>query len=197
VSSFIQAENLELFTPAGRPLAHPLTFNISPGEMLLIEGPNGAGKSTLLKAMLGLHRHYRGQVSSSLRGHEIAYLPQLGNVQFFLPLNLGDVVRLQRAKTDHEIEKLKLLDRHQLTAAWNSASGGERQKALLSRTLLSQAKLFVLDEPFNHLDQAGRENVQHAVLALLEQKCAVVVVSHNAHWSTGKIQRLKLEERRA
>jgi ABC-type Mn2+/Zn2+ transport system ATPase subunit len=197
VSSFIQAENLELFTPAGRPLAHPLTFKISAGEMLLIEGPNGAGKSTLLKTVLGLHRHYRGQVNSTLAGHEIAYLPQLGNVQFFLPLNLGDVVRLEGGRTDEDIEKLKLLDRQQMTAAWNSASGGERQKALLSRTLLSPAKLFILDEPFNHLDQAGRESVQQSVLALLERKCAVVVVSHNTHWTTGKIQRLKLEERRA
>jgi ABC-type Mn2+/Zn2+ transport system ATPase subunit len=85
----------------------------------------------------------------------------------------------------------------ELNAAWNSASGGERQKALLSRTLLSHGKLFILDEPFNHLDQAGRENVQQIVLTLLEKNCAIVVVSHNTDWPPGKIKRLKLEERRA
>lgn len=193
MSALIQAENLELFTPAGRALAHPLNFKLNAGELLLIEGPNGAGKSTLLKTMLGLHSGFKGDLRTTTLSDEIAYLPQLGNVQFFLPMNLGDVIRLENEHTDAEIEKLNLFKAGQLKAAWNSASGGERQKALLCRVLLSSAKMFLLDEPLNHLDHEGRENVQAAISEMLNQGKALAVVSHNTKWEASRVQRLQLE----
>lgn len=195
MSAFIQAENLELFTPAGRALAHPLNFNIQAGEMLLIEGPNGAGKSTLLKTLLGLHSRFEGSLRKTISPEQIAYLPQLGNVQFFLPMNLRDVIHLEGAPEDADIERLNLLDANQLETPWNSGSGGERQKALLCRVLLSPAKLFVLDEPLNHLDQKGRESIQTSIQRLLTEGKSLVVVSHGTHWPTDKIHRLKLEVR--
>lgn len=195
MAALIQAENLELYTPAGRALAHPLNFHIRAGEMLLIEGPNGAGKSTLLKTILGLHSRYKGRLIKTLSGQEIAYLPQLGNVQFFLPMSLRDVVHLDSSPSDAEIENLKLLDVKQLESPWNTASGGERQKALLCRALLHPAKLIVLDEPLNHLDHSGREGAQSAIAQLLAQSKSLIVVSHNTKWEAGKIHRLKLEVR--
>lgn len=195
MSALIQADNLKLFTPAGRALAHSLNFRIQAGEMLLIEGPNGAGKSTLLKTLLGLHSRFEGSLRKSIPAEQIAYLPQLGNVQFFLPMNLRDVIHLEGAAEDADIERLNLLSAKQLDTAWNSGSGGERQKALLCRVLLSQAKLFVLDEPLNHLDHQGRESVQVAIQRLLAEGKSLVVVSHGTHWPADKIHRLKLEVR--
>ncbi len=192
----VEAQDLELFTPAGRALAHKLSFKLEAGELLLVEGPNGAGKSTLLKAILGLHKNFRGKISSSLNGEEISYLPQLGNVQFFLPLILSDVVALQAQCSSSEIENLGLLGQKNLHAPWNSASGGERQKALLTRCLLSKAKLFILDEPLNHLDQAGAKKVQNTITALTAQGKSVLLVSHSAEWTkTASVKRLLLERR--
>lgn len=195
MSALIQAENLELFTPAGRALAHPLNFKLNAGELLLIEGPNGAGKSTLLKTMLGLHAQFKGQLKKAISSDDVAYLPQLGNVQFFLPMNLGDVVRLENDHPDLEIENLKLLKAGDLKTAWNSASGGERQKALLCRVLLSPAQVFLLDEPLNHLDYEGHKNVQSAIWHLLERGKTLAVVSHNTNWEAARVQRLKLDQR--
>jgi ATPase subunit of ABC transporter with duplicated ATPase domains len=71
-----------------------------------------------------------------------------------------------------------LLGREILSRPWNSASGGERQRALLTRIFLSGAKVLVLDEPFNHLDQATRRTVEQRLGAVLGQGTAVLMISH-------------------
>lgn len=174
----LELENVETWTPDGLPLSSALSLQLRPGEVLAIQGPNGAGKTTLLRTLLGLHRHHRGQVHTSLRAEEIAYLPQLGNVRFFLPLTLHDVITMNGSYSIERITAVGLLEPAILDRPWNGASGGERQRALLTRLFLAGAKLLVLDEPYNHLDAKTRAPLRDRLEREVARGAALIVISH-------------------
>ena len=155
-----------------------MSFRLPAGELVLIEGDNGAGKTTLARSLLGLHRHYRGSIERHLGLEDVAYLPQLGNVQFFLPLTLRDVIELKGPRRAEDIVAVGLLREEILNRPWNSASGDERQRALLTRVFLSGARLLILDEPFNHLDQETRGRVTEALASRLAAGTAILMISH-------------------
>lgn len=180
MSVCIEVRDLATTTPDGLPLSQGLNFDVRTGELVTIAGDNGAGKTTLARSVLGLHRRYKGKVSLNLKIEEIAYLPQLGNVQFFLPLTLHDVIELKGNRATEEVVGIGLLDEHVLNRPWNSASGGERQRAMLTRIFLSNAKLLVLDEPYNHLDRVTRQKVEDILRERLRQGAAVLMISHSS-----------------
>ena len=173
--ALVEAKDLKYGTPEGKILAERLSFTVSPGDLWLIGGPNGSGKSTLLRILLG-DRSLGGTLAIDPRPREIAVLPQLQNNEFHLPLTLRDVleIALKRRVTTEEA------DEHHLELAWNTASGGERKRTLLTRLLMQSPRLLILDEPMNHLDNLSRKKVLGAVLRFLEGSGAraVIMVSH-------------------
>lgn len=169
---------LALYTPQGRRLAKDLNVSLKPGELLLIEGSNGSGKTTLLKAILGLHKEHSGAMVCNYLPEDVSYLPQLGNVQFLIPLTLGEVIKL-RSQGRPAVQDVSLLLSAEYEVAWNTASGGERQKALLSGIFTVASKLLVLDEPFNHLDAATVGVVVNLIVKSLKSGSSVVIVSHD------------------
>lgn len=178
--TLLSIRDLSFETPRGVPLGRNLTFDLREGEVCLISGPNGSGKSTLLKVLLGLLPAKAGERSLSIPESQIHYLPQLENMEFHLPLTLGDVLDVAGNPPWSAIESLRLLEKRHAGLAWNTASGGERKRTLLTRALLTHPKLLVLDEPMNHLDGESRK----AVIASLERfvseptKGGIVLVSH-------------------
>ena len=164
------------------PIIRNLSFRIDSGEALIVSGSNGAGKSTLLRVLLGQLKPISGDVITHLKKSCIAYLPQLHNGDFHIPIKLGDVLSFtSKGPVDFtKVEEIGLLTVDDLTKSWNSASGGERQRTLLTRVFMQDSKLTVLDEPMNHLDHCAKsklESFMRVYTSSLGGK-ALIVVSH-------------------
>ncbi|MEZ4749617.1 MAG: ATP-binding cassette domain-containing protein [Bdellovibrionota bacterium] len=186
----IEASELAYATPEGRLLAKGISFQLNRGETLLIEGPNGAGKSTLLRVLVGQHRPLKGTLAHRLPASDIAYIPQLQNTEFHLPLCLGDLLPTDDVDA---ICRWGLLEATHLKLAWNTASGGERKRALLTRALLQGCSVLILDEPFNHLDRDSKVQIQKALTEFIANADkALIVVSHEvpSDWQRLKPVRL-------
>lgn len=178
MSSILKLHDISIFTPDGQPLASKISFEVSVGEVVVIDGENGSGKTTLIKSILGLYPHFAGQIERAFS--KASYLPQLGNVQFFLPLTILDVIQITVPEADLvSILNLGLLrDEDSVLRSWNTASGGEKQKALLTRVFLQKSELLVLDEPFNHLDHRTRQRVVDLIHQAESNKTSVILISH-------------------
>ncbi len=151
----LEVKDLTYGTRSGRTLVSGLSFSISHGQMIAITGPNGIGKSTLLQVILGHQKPWRG--GAKLKTDSVSFLSQLHNREFHIPLTLSDVLSISVQKFSlQSAAEVGLLSTEQLHLGWNTASGGERQKTLLTQILLSQSELLVLDEPTNHLDAKTR-----------------------------------------
>ena len=163
--SLLTATDLSYQAPNGRQLASGLSFTVEAGEVLRIAGPNGAGKTTLLKALIGKHPLFGGTIALDVPKGAVSYLPQMQQGAFHLPLTLGDVLAIARPGPFDAADALAwgLLNPAHLMLAWNTASGGEKRRALMTRALLGAPRLLILDEPLNHLDRDTREQVSNVI----------------------------------
>jgi zinc/manganese transport system ATP-binding protein len=148
------------------PAVHHLSGEVPPGTMLAVVGPNGAGKSTLFKGIVGALKPFAGRVDlNGLSPHDIAYLPQAAEIDRTFPIGVYDLVAMGLwrktgawggfSKADHG----KIQDAIAAVGltgferrAIGTLSGGQMQRMLFARLLLQDAKLVVLDEPFNAID---------------------------------------------
>jgi ABC-type Mn2+/Zn2+ transport system ATPase subunit len=192
MSEILRLENVSIYTPDGRVLAEKIGLSVSRGEIAIIQGENGSGKTTLIKAVLGHHRHFKGQITKNFL--RVSYLPQLGNIQFFLPLTILDVIQLEVPDADTKaILNLGLIQSEEsLSRPWNTASGGERQKALLTRTLLLDSELLIFDEPFNHLDNPSRSRLIKLLIEAKSKGCSSLLISHERISEFEGSQRLQI-----
>ncbi|MDR3376751.1 MAG: ABC transporter ATP-binding protein [Ancalomicrobiaceae bacterium] len=148
------------------PALHHLTGEVKAGSLLAVIGPNGAGKSTLLKGVVGALKPIGGRVKlDQVNCRDIAYLPQLADVDRSFPLNLFDFVAMglwrnvgafgtigpnAQAKVAASIAAVGLegFERRGI----GTLSGGQMQRTLFARLLLQDARVILLDEPFNAID---------------------------------------------
>lgn len=183
--ALLDAQGLTYGTPTGRVLQRDLAFSVRSGQALLISGSNGCGKSTLLRILLGEAAPLAGAFRCQFPRERIEYLPQLENTEVHLPLTLRDVITVScgRRLPWERLAVYGLLRPEHLDLAWNGASGGERKRTLLTRALLRDPRLLVLDEPMNHLDEESRRAVARSLAEFLarskpEAPRAVVMVCH-------------------
>ncbi len=148
------------------PAVHHLTGGVAPGALLAVVGPNGAGKSTLFKGIVGALKPLAGRVDlNGLSARDVAYLPQAAEIDRTFPISVYDLVAMGLwrrtgawggfAKADHA----KIRDAIAAVGltgferrAIGTLSGGQMQRMLFARLLLQDARLVVLDEPFNAID---------------------------------------------
>lgn len=180
-----------------RGLAHPrlpeISFSLAEGESLALMGPSGAGKTTLLKILAGL-LPYRGEVwlggrcVDALPPHRrrIGYLSQ--ELHLLPHLTVRQNLQLawwfgQRRWSDHgQIQAALELAQiaHRADRRPQQLSGGEKQRAALARALVASPQLLLLDEPFNRLDRALRNEVWRAFADLLQrQGITTLLVTHD------------------
>jgi len=187
MDTLLDIKNLA-FGPEGNLLQDDLSFSVQPGQLTLISGPNGCGKSTLLRVILGQMQKLAGEVNFSIDRKNIGFIPQLENTEVHLPLVLSDVLRISsNGKLDREkVRSFGLLDPDILNIAWNTASGGERKRTLLTRTLMGDPQLLILDEPMNHLDPESRKVMMQTIVDFLSNsteerpRAALMVCHHSA-----------------
>jgi ABC-type Mn2+/Zn2+ transport system ATPase subunit len=176
---FVRCEDVQILV-SGAVLLERVTKTIRAGTVTHLHGPNGSGKSTLLRVLAGCLPVASGRVVHALPSSDIFFLPQLQSVDVHLPFTLQEVSRLGRRQSAAVSEPLGAwFPTHLWNKSWNTASGGERMRALLARALGSDCRLLLLDEPFNHLDAEAVPMVMQALFRHVVAKGGgVVLVSH-------------------
>ncbi len=158
-------------------------FAIDPGEIVTVIGPNGSGKSTLVRALIGLEPLASGVVirRANLR---VGYVPQRLKIEAALPMTVRRFLSLPD-RVD-EADAARALARVGTTGLQDRPlarlSGGQLQRVLLARALLSKPDILILDEPTQGLDQPGVAGFYRLLEELRrETGVAVLLVSHDLH----------------
>jgi zinc/manganese transport system ATP-binding protein len=148
------------------PAVHHLSGEVASGALLAVVGPNGAGEATLFKGIVGAIRPLSGHVDlSGLSARDIAYLPQAAEIDRTFPITVYDLVAMGLWRKTGLFGGIGRNDREKIQAAMaavgltgferraiGTLSGGQMQRMLFARLLLQDARLVVLDEPFNAID---------------------------------------------
>jgi manganese/iron transport system ATP-binding protein len=184
-----------------------VSITIRPGEAVALIGPNGAGKSTLLKAILGLLPLAAGTVSvfggSPERGRsKVAYVPQADVLDGEFPVSVLQVALMGRYRSIGWGRRPSAADRRRALEAldevhladraherFGTLSGGQRQRVLLARAVAQEAKLLLLDEPFNGLDATTTDILVDVLARLRSVGAGVVMSTHDlavAHLTCGE-----------
>ncbi len=172
-----------------RVLFEGLTFELGPGQVLLLEGRNGSGKTSLLRILCGFREAdggrvlWRGEsIGDSQYRAEMAYVGHLDGVKKELSVleNLSVSLALSQPGA-YSIDKA--LQRVQLAgyddALVQSLSAGQKRRLSLARLLIARNLLWILDEPFTSLDRQGIALIE----TLMAEHCAngglIVLTSHH------------------
>ncbi len=179
-----------------------VSLEIGAQDFLAIIGPNGGGKTTLLKIILGLLRPWSGWVELGISGKEIGYVPQFAGFDKSFPLQVFDVVRLGRLGDRGPLRRYsrednrrveEVLDRFDLSSVAretiDSLSGGQLQRTLIARALVSEPKILFLDEPLGSVDPESRQVVL-GTLEELNRSIPVVVITHDITLFAGMIKQV-------
>ena len=166
-----------------------ISFGLEEGHFLSIVGPSGCGKSTLLSIIAGLETASSGSILVDGRPVEgvtpaIGYMPQKDHLFAWRSIwdNVTLGLELQHKKTPEHLARTRtLLQRYGLedfvSNAPSQLSGGMRQRCALIRTLATDPKILLLDEPFSALDYQTRLSVSDDIQRIIrrEGKTAILV----------------------
>ncbi len=174
-----------------RPLFSGLTAHLHAGERVQVLGPNGSGKTTLLRTLAGIGApaqgqiHWREQPVSAQRwafrqsllyiGHAPgikAALTPLENLAWYRALSAGT----QRNDAPAALERVGLAGYEDIPCYQLSA--GQLRRVALARLFLSQAPLWILDEPFTAIDQGGVSDLEEQLQAHTREGGLVILTSH-------------------
>lgn len=173
-----------------------VNFRIGCGHCVGLLGPNGAGKSTLIKILAGLLKRMEGE--ATWRGKpigqtlpEIAYLPQVDELDRTFPLTVRGLVELGRyphlgplrgwrdIDSRVVVEALRTLQLEELAhRRLFQLSGGQLQRAQIARALAQEAHVFLLDEPFAGLDEPA-QNMMGELMQDLAKHGRLLLVCHH------------------
>ena len=148
------------------PAVHHLDGDVAAGALLAVVGPNGAGKSTLFRGIAGILKPLSGAIDhDGLDIRDIAYLPQTVDIDRSFPISVFDFVGTGLWRFTGFFGGMGKSERDKIARALaavglngfenrsiGTLSGGQMQRMLFARVLLQDARLIVLDEPFNAID---------------------------------------------
>ncbi len=182
----------------GKAVVNGLSFDVAPGEVVGLLGPNGAGKTTAFYMAIGLIRPDSGKVffkeedathlpidKRALMG--MGYLAQEPSIFKELTVEENILCILETLDLSKEEKKrrldLLLQELHLEKLAKKkgaSLSGGERRRLEITRALVTQPSLLLLDEPFANIDPLSINDVKHLIRILKNMKISVLITDHNA-----------------
>lgn len=175
------------------PAVHHLDGAIERGALLAVVGPNGAGKSTLFKGVVGMLKPLAGGIErAGLAPRDIAYLPQAAEIDRSFPVTVFDMVAMGLWKHAGLFGGIGRAGRdavHRAVAAVGltgfearpigTLSGGQMQRTLFARLLLQDARVIVLDEPFNAIDAKTAADLFDLVRRWHAEERTVVAALHD------------------
>jgi zinc/manganese transport system ATP-binding protein len=175
------------------PAVHHLTGEVAAGALLAIVGPNGAGKSTLFRGLVGILKPLAGAIGlDGLDVRDIAYLPQTADIDRSFPISVFDFVGtglwraiglfggMGKAAREKIAQALAAVGLNGFeNRSIGTLSGGQMQRMLFARVLLQDARLIVLDEPFNAIDTKTSADLLALVRRWHAEKRTVLAALHD------------------
>lgn len=175
------------------PAVHHASGTFACADATAIFGPNGAGKSTLLKTMMGAIKPDAGRVElDGCPNAAIAYLPQQSEIDRSLPVSVTDLVstglwhqsgafgRIGHAGMQQVAQALATVGLTGFaTRPIGALSNGQFQRVLFARILVQDARLILLDEPFNAVDAKTTYDLLELVRQWKEEGRTVIAVLHD------------------
>ena len=167
----------------GRWLIQNVDLSVGKGEIVTLIGPNGGGKTTTAKALLGLMGADAGKVDQ-MPGLKVGYVPQRFTLDWTLPLDVFRLMtmarRFDRSAVSAALSRVGA--GHLENAAIQHLSGGEFQRVLLARAIISKPDLLVLDEPVQGVDFSGEIELYELIRDLRDElQCGILMISHDLH----------------
>jgi zinc/manganese transport system ATP-binding protein len=174
------------------PALHHISGHFAAGSLTAVIGPNGSGKSTLLKSIMGLEPTSGGTISISTPPTQIAYLPQLAEVDRNYPISVHDCVlqgfwhkygafcglnKSHQSQVQLAINTVGLEGFEQRPIG--SLSSGQFQRVMFARMFVQDAQLILLDEPFNAVDSKTFTALLQLIEKWHQQKRTVIAVLHD------------------
>ena len=162
-------------------LLEDINLEIKQGDFLNIYGSNGAGKTTLLKLLSGLTEPTAGEIKFNnddfmdkvfILGHKNG-----------IKLNLTVLENLQFISNNQDIKKIKsIIEKYELTSKMNILtkylSHGQQKRVALMKAMINDYDIWLLDEPYSGLDQAGEEILDKILVNHIKNSGAVVITNH-------------------
>lgn len=189
----IQLSGVDVCYDRKRVLAD-INLTVCAHDFLGVIGPNGGGKTTLVKTILGLKRPSRGTVTFyrdgvSVPSIRMGYLPQYNKIDRQFPISVYEIVlsgikkRIwQRYSAAHHEAVRAMLHRMELEGLEDrpvgALSGGQLQRALIGRAIVSRPEVLILDEPNTYIDKRT-ETQLYRLLEDINRESAVILVSHD------------------
>jgi len=182
-----------------RRVVNDVSVQVSQGEIVGLLGPNGAGKTTTFYMITGMIKPDSGRISinnlnitdlpmyrRARRG--VAYLPQEASIfrKLTVEQNLLAVMQMigtpkgdQKSRCDKFLTELSIT--HIARSKGYQLSGGERRRTEIARTLVTNPRFILLDEPFAGVDPIAVEDIQNIVHGLKDRGIGVLITDHNVH----------------
>ena len=195
------------FSYSNVPVLEKINLEIQGSEFFGLIGPNAAGKSTLVKLLMGLLQPDSGNIRIKglppFRARDvIAYVPQHPSFSRDFPILVKEVVMLGRQGVGSGRGWFNQRDKQAALAAMraveiehiagkpiNSLSGGELQRMLIARALISKPEVLVLDEPTSNIDLRAEENI-FSLLKHYNEQMTIIVVSHDVAFISAYVHRV-------
>jgi zinc transport system ATP-binding protein len=175
---------------------HDVNLTVNRHDFLGIVGPNGGGKTTLVRIILGLLKPAEGDIrfykeGGFVKSVRMGYLPQYNQIDRKFPISVQEVIlsglssersligrftREQRERVRCMISRMELEGLENRTVG--ELSGGQIQRTLLGRAIISNPQLLVLDEPNTYIDKRFETRL-YELLTEINKECAVILISHD------------------
>lgn len=210
MKTLLNIKNLEV-SYNGRKVLKGINLDINVGERVYLLGGNGAGKSTLIKAILGLVKIDDGEIllgkeklNQAIIASHFGYVPQYTELDRSFPISVEEIIKLECGFSNScpsgVSGHLKEFDAEFLLGRkLSDLSGGEFQKVLIARALVTDPDILLLDEPTNNLDQEALVNLSTLIDNFQNEGKTVVIVTHdheviNQTSTSGKVKVVHMED---
>ncbi|NIC07025.1 metal ABC transporter ATP-binding protein [Billgrantia bachuensis] len=190
-ASRLELHDLQL-AQANRTVLEHVSGRFRDGAITALVGANGAGKSTLIQGIMGMLRPVKGKVRCTVPKERRAWLPQQLALDLTFPMSVEELVMtgswpshgaLTGYCARHYRRGREVMARlgisHLAHRPLGELSGGQRQRALIGRTLMQEAELLLLDEPFANVDAETVEVLMTVLRDMAAEGATIIVVLHD------------------
>ena len=192
------------FDREDRKVLSGIDFTVDRGDFIAITGPNGGGKTTILRLILGLLKPTAGHIRyfdeagrRTATAPRFGYLPQKNSVDSHFPITVAEVVESgllayrmpkneKKARVEQVLEMIEMAP--MASRPIGRLSGGQLQRTLFGRAIVSRPPVLVLDEPLSYLDKHFEEHL-YRILSDIAPEATILLVSHEMSQIAGMANR--------